>query len=119
MTAILGSGALAALIKSREVSKKRKHDQREKLIQDSKFLISKVSNMGYANIGDFRNEMIYINLLQYLSRALQSELGTLVMGLRAGAGENSALEAESEKFNMLMIKIKTEIATLEDKWLRK
>jgi hypothetical protein len=119
VTAILGSGVIAALIKSREVSMQRKHGQREKLIQDSKFFISKVSNMGYANIGDFRNEMIYINLLQYLSKTLQSDLSSLVIGLRAGTVENTVAHAESEKFNILMSNIKTEIATLEDKWLRK
>jgi hypothetical protein len=62
VTAILSSSVIATFMKVREKKNTKKYESRGKLIQDSKFFISRIGNMGYESLGDFRKEMMFISI---------------------------------------------------------
>jgi hypothetical protein len=119
VTAILSSTVIATFLKVRERKNSKKYESREKLIQDSKFFISRIGNMGYESLGDFRKEMLFVSLYQHLSKVLQGDFDSLVINSELGSDPESKRIAEKEKFQILIQRAKTEIAQLEDKWLRK
>ena len=75
--------------------------------------------MGYESLGDFRKEMLFVSLYQHLSKVLQGDFDSLVINSELGSDPESKRIAEKEKFQILIQRAKTEIAQLEDKWLRK
>lgn len=119
VTAILSSSVIATFMKIREKKNAKKYQNREKLIQDSKFFISRIGNMGYESLGDFRKEMLFVSIYQYFSKELKVEFDSLRTHAELGLDPDSHRIAEKDKFQKLIHRAKTEIAQLEDKWLRK
>jgi len=119
VTAFLSSTVIATLLKTKEKSNLKKYESREKLIQDSKFFISRIGNMSYENLGDFRKEMLFVSIYQYFSKDLQGDFDSLLIHSELTSKPDSIKSAEMEKFQTLIQRAKVEIAQLEDKWLRK
>lgn len=119
VTTILSSSVIVTFMKVREKKNTKKYENREKLIQDSKFFISRIGNMGYESLGDFRKEMMFISIHQYFSNELKLEFDSLRTNSELGLDPDSQRITEKDKFQRLINRAKTEIAQLEDKWLRK
>ena len=119
VTAVLSSTVLATFLKVRESKNGKKYESREKLIQDSKFFITRISNMGYESLGDFRKEMLFVSIYQHFSKALQQDFNSLKTHAQLGSEPESRRILEKENFQILIQRAKTEVAQLEDKWLRK
>jgi len=113
----LAGAFLRELVKRMTILKIKKNERRQRLIQDAKYLIGKISNMGYENLGDFRDEQIFIDIFQYLSGSLQHDIEGLVIHSKVSKDDSAQLSSEKEKFQSCMSKIKQEIASLEKKWL--
>ena len=75
--------------------------------------------MGYESLGDFRKEMMFISINHYFSKDLKVEFASLRTNSEFGLDSDSQRISEKDKFQWLIHRAKTEIAQLEDKWLRK
>ena len=119
VAAVLSSSVIATYLKVREKKNGKRYESREKLIQDSKFFISRIGNMGYESLGDFRKEMMFVSIFQHFSKPLQEDFDSLKIHSELRSDPESHRIAEKEKFQRLIHGAKTEIAQLEEKWLRK
>lgn len=117
VSAVLGSTVLVAVIK--EIGKRNisKREYREKLINEFKFFLSKIGNMGYDSIGEFRSEMTFKTLENYLSEKLVKEFGLIRMSHQISDTEGAIKDLEKSRFQEAIISAKAEVSKLERDWL--
>lgn len=119
IAAILSSTVIATMIKAREKQNDKKYESRQRLIHDSKFFISRIGNIDYEKLGDFRKDMMFISIYQHFSKKLQKDFDLLKLHGESTLPSDFLGANEKERLIELLHRSKVEIAQLEDKWLRR
>ena len=114
ITAIAGSSVLTAIIVRYSDFRKARSNRRERFINDAKFLVTKISNLSYDGIGDFRNEQAYLSLSVFLSNKVRERVNQLRFGIKSN---ESGYAQMKDELNSCLNSIKLEIAHLEKRWL--
>ena len=114
ITAIAGSSVLTAIIVRYADFRKNRTIRRERFINDSKFLVTQISNLSYDRIGDFRSEQTYVSLSVFLTDKIRERVNQIQFGIKSN---ESSYDQMKDEFNSCLRTIKLEIAHLEKRWL--
>lgn len=118
VTVWVGGYGFKEFLKGRNERSKEIREARLRIIQDAKWLIGRLDSTSYSLMGDFRKDMHFLAVSNYLSVDLSKKVADLIPSQNLASDcDEKFRQAQIELFDEIVLGFKKSIVDLESNWL--
>lgn len=118
VTVWVGGYGFKEFLKGRNERSKEIREARLRIIQDAKWLIGRLDSTSYSLMGDFRKDMNFLAVSNYLSEDLSKKVADLIPSQNLASDcDEKFRKAQIDLFDEIVLGFKKSIVDLESNWL--